>query len=120
MQKIVPIQIGGDPTEKREVSNYKDLPRVESDFIRGGFCLDNGEGLAQKAQEGISVFLQGIQKNGIENRLIGNGWKNMLNYMKKEMKGKTDSSPTYIKDLVAGKTCFWTSWKGIEISIWEK
>ena len=37
--KNCPIQIAGDPTEKREVSNYKDLSRIESDFIRGGFCL---------------------------------------------------------------------------------
>ena len=47
----IPIQIDGDPTEKKEVSNYKDLKRVETNFIRGGMCLIFSEGLAQKAEK---------------------------------------------------------------------
>ncbi len=34
-----PIEVDGDPTEKFEVSNYKDLPRIETNRIRGGVCL---------------------------------------------------------------------------------
>src|SRR3989344_8202613 len=37
--KNCPIQIDGDPTEKLEVSQFKDLPRIESNRIRGGVCL---------------------------------------------------------------------------------
>lgn len=99
-----PIQICGDPTEQREVSNYKDLPRVESDFIRGGFCLVNGEGLAQKAKKGLRI-LRGIQKNGLK----VDDWEWLEEYVElheKREKGKTDSSPTYIKDLVAGRPVF--------------
>ena len=102
--KNCPIQIAGDPTEKREVSNYKDLPRVESDFIRGGFCLVNGEGLAQKAKKGLRI-LQGIQKNGLKI----DDWEWLEEYVElheKREKGKTDSGPTYIKDLVAGRPVF--------------
>ncbi len=50
LAKNLPIQIAGEPTESREVSNYKDLERVETSFIRGGMCLIFSEGLAQKAQ----------------------------------------------------------------------
>ena len=102
--KNCPIQIAGDPTEQREVSNYKDLPRVESDFIRGGFCLVNGEGLAQKAKKGLRI-LRGIQKNGLK----VDDWEWLEEYVElheKREKGKTDSSPTYIKDLVAGRPVF--------------
>ena len=109
--KNLPIQIGGDPTEKREVSNYKDLPRVESDFIRGGFCLIMGEGLAQKAAKGLRI-LQGLQKNGIKIDC----WEWLEEYVKlhkKRDEGKTDSSPTYIKDLVAGRPVFGHPGRGL-------
>jgi len=49
LAKNLPIEINGDPTEKIDVSNYKDLPRVETNRIRGGACLVLAEGLAQKA-----------------------------------------------------------------------
>ncbi|MBW2996129.1 DNA polymerase II large subunit [Candidatus Woesearchaeota archaeon] len=45
----IPVQIAGDPSEKIEVSNYKDLERVETNIIRNGVCLTIGEGIAQKA-----------------------------------------------------------------------
>ena len=98
------IQVGGDPTEKREVSNYKNLDRVESDFIRGGMCLTLGEGLAQKAAKGLRI-LRGLQKNGFKI----NDWEWLEEYLEvheKREKGKADDSPTYIKDLVAGRPVF--------------
>jgi DNA polymerase II large subunit len=104
LAKNLPIQISGDPTEKREVSNYKNLARVETDFIRGGMCLIFSEGLAQKAAKGLRL-LNGAKKNGIKS----GGWDFLSDYVelqKKREKGKTDKSPTYIKDLVAGRPVF--------------
>ena len=43
------VEISGDPTEKLEVSNYKDLPRMKTNRIRGGMCLVIGECIIQKA-----------------------------------------------------------------------
>ena len=105
-----PIQIAGDPTEKREVSNFKDLPRVETDFIRGGFCLIVGEGIAQKAAKGLRI-LKGLQKNGFKI----NDWEWLDEYVELHEKrnlGKTDAGPTYIKDLVAGRPVFGYPGKG--------
>jgi DNA polymerase II large subunit len=51
----LPIQIDGDPTEKMEVSNYKNLARINTNLIRGGMCLIFSEGLAQKAQKGMKL-----------------------------------------------------------------
>ncbi|MFH1276666.1 MAG: DNA polymerase II large subunit [Candidatus Woesearchaeota archaeon] len=49
MVSHLPIEVDGDPTEKREVSNYKDVPRIGTNLIRGGVALVLAEGLCQKA-----------------------------------------------------------------------
>ncbi len=43
------VEVSGDPTTTFEVSNCKDLERVETNQIRGGMCLVLCEGVAQKA-----------------------------------------------------------------------
>lgn len=110
LAKNCPIQISGDPTENREVSNYKNLSRIETDFIRGGYCLVMGEGLAQKAKKGLRI-LRTVQSNGLKI----DDWEWLEDYVElheKREKGKTDSSPTYIKDLVAGRPVFGHPGKG--------
>jgi DNA polymerase II large subunit len=106
LAKNLPIQISGDPTEKREVSNYKDLPRIETDFIRGGMCLIFSEGLAQKAQKGLRL-LNSVQKNGV-NATGFNFLEEFVEKFKKLKKAKIigDSVPTYMKDLVAGRPMY--------------
>lgn len=104
LAKNLPIQITGEPTEDREVSNYKDLERVETNFIRGGMCLIFSEGLAQKAQKGLRL-LKGLKEKGF----VSTGWDFLDEYIekfKKKSKGNTDKTPTYIKDLVAGRPVF--------------
>ncbi len=111
--KNLPIQVAGDPSEKREVSNYKNLERVETDFIRSGFCLTIGEGLAQKAAKGIRI-LRGLQEKGFKI----DDWEWLEDYVelvKKREKGKTEQSPTYIKDLVAGRPVFGHPGRGFRL-----
>src|SRR3989338_7671789 len=45
----LPVQIDGDPSEEIEVSNYKDISRIDTNRIRSGPCLVLGECVAQKA-----------------------------------------------------------------------
>jgi DNA polymerase II large subunit len=100
----MPIQVSGDASEDREVSNFKDIPRIETNFIRGGVCLVFAEGLAQKAQKGLRI-LKGLQAKGFKI----SDWQFLDDYVilhKKREKGSTDTSPTYIKDLVAGRPVF--------------
>ncbi|MFA4952670.1 MAG: DNA polymerase II large subunit [Candidatus Pacearchaeota archaeon] len=105
LARNLPIQLAGEPTEKMEVSNYKNLPRVETNYIRGGMCLIFSEGLAQKAAKGFRL-LSGAKKNGISST----GFDFLQEYIKLHEKrnlGKLSSeSPTYIKDLVAGRPVF--------------
>ncbi|MBS3078957.1 DNA polymerase II large subunit [Candidatus Pacearchaeota archaeon] len=108
--KNMPIQVDGDPTEKREVSNFKDLPRIDTNFIRGGLCLILGEGMAQKAAKGLRL-LKKVQKNGFQIK----DWEWLDEYVhmhEKRTAGKADTSPTYIKDLVAGRPVFGHPGKG--------
>ncbi len=104
LAKNLPIQIDGEPTEKKEVSNYKNLERVETNFIRGGMCLIFSEGLAQKAKKGFRL-LKGVKDKGFK----CSGFDFLEKYLelqKKRESGKGDSSPVYIKDLVAGRPVF--------------
>jgi len=100
----LPIQISGEPTEQKEVSNYKDLDRIETNLIRGGMCLIFSEGLAQKAQKGLRL-LRGLQAKGFKI----SSWEFLEGYVnihKKRVSGDSDTTPTYIKDLVAGRPVF--------------
>ena len=100
----LPIQIDGDPTSKREVSNYKDLARVETNFIRGGMCLTFSEGLAQKAGKALGR-LKSCKDNGL--KCSGFDWLNdYLTLHKKREYGDDKIIATYIKDLVAGRPVY--------------
>jgi len=104
LAKNLPIEIGGDPTEKREVSNYKDLARVPTNFIRGGMCLTFSEGLAQKAKKGIGR-LKSVKADGMK----ATGFDFLPEYLEihdKREAGGADTVATYIKDLVAGRPVY--------------
>lgn len=104
LARNLPIQISGDPTERKEVSNYKDLSRVGTNFIRGGMCLIFSEGLAQKAQKGLKR-LSSPKSHG----LVCTGFDFLEEYLaihKKRERGAGDVVATYIKDLVAGRPVY--------------
>lgn len=97
--KNCPICIDGEGTEEVEISGYRDLPRIETNRVRGGACLVIAEGLCQKAPK--------IQKH--VKRLGIDGWNFVSEYL--AMKKSDDSSAEariapdykYLKDIVAGR-----------------
>ena len=111
LAKNIPVQVDGDPTESFDVSNFKDLPRIETNRIRGGICLVLAEGLAQKSPKIWKRLEQWGEQMGMED------WKFLKEFVKlqkeiKAMKAKksTDEtkvklSPnfTFISDTVAGR-----------------
>ncbi len=104
LARNIPIQIAGDASEKLEVSNYKNLSRVDTNYLRSGFCLIIGEGLAQKAKKGLRM-LNRLKKKGFKTT----GFDFLKDYIELHEKrdlGETEDSPTYIKDLVAGRPVF--------------
>ncbi|NVM54140.1 MAG: DNA polymerase II large subunit [Candidatus Helarchaeota archaeon] len=47
----IPIEITGEPTERVEVSGFRDLTRVETNQLRGGACLVLNDGIIGKAHK---------------------------------------------------------------------
>ncbi len=81
----MPFQVAGDPSEKMEVSNYKNLERVNTNQLRSGFCLIMAEGLAQKGPKAFRLYNM-ARENGIQ----GKGFDWMEEYI--EMVNKKGSS----------------------------
>lgn len=114
MASHLPVEVDGDPTEEIEVSNYKDIPRIETNFIRGGMALVMAEGLCQKAPklwkrlsrwgkdfglewEFMNDFLQ--LKEKIHAQHAANKEKEKTAEIKKVVKANN----TFIMDMVAGR-----------------
>jgi DNA polymerase II large subunit len=105
----LPLQIDGDPSEKFDVSNYKDLDRIETNKLRNGVCLVTGESLCQKAPKFWGKISKWYKEFNMEQ------WKFLEDFVglqkkikakqKVEIKTEEKIKPdfTYIKDLVAGR-----------------
>ncbi len=114
MTKSLPVQIDGDPSEKVEVSNYKDLDRIETNRLRNGVCLVMAEGLCQKAAKFWGRYSKWNNDIGMESWVFLDDFVNLQKKIKakgkvasedgKEVKVKPDY--TFIKDLVAGRPVF--------------
>ncbi len=51
----LPVEINGDSTEDEEVSAFRDLPRIETNKIRGGACLVLNDGILLKAPKLLKI-----------------------------------------------------------------
>ncbi|MBI2139510.1 DNA polymerase II large subunit [Candidatus Woesearchaeota archaeon] len=103
----LPVQVNGDPSEEREVSNFKDLPRVETNRIRSGVCLVLGEGVAQKAKKVYKQLSKWGSSYGLGHWQFLEAFLELQKSVKAkgEQKKEAKVSPvyTYIEDLVAGR-----------------
>jgi len=114
MASHLPVEVDGDPTEEIKVSNYKDIPRIETNFIRGGMALVMAEGLCQKAPklwkrlskwgkdfglewEFMSEFLQLKEKIHAQHAAAKDKDKPA------ETKKTVKANNTFIMDMVAGR-----------------
>ena len=114
VMKRMPIEVAGEPSEKFEVSNYKDLPRVPTNNLRSGFCLMMTECIPLKAPKLWKQLAKWGTNFDMEQ------WNFLEEFLKlqKEVKAKgavkTDKKDdakikpdfSYLKDLVAGRPIF--------------
>ena len=103
-----PICINGEGTEQEEVTGNRDLPRVESNRIRGGACLVIAEGLCLKAPK----LLKHVSKMNLK------GWDFLdifVNKNKNNGKEESEEKQTipeilpatkYIGEVIAGRPVF--------------
>jgi DNA polymerase II large subunit len=106
----LPIEVSGDPTEIIEVSNYKDLPRIETNRIRGGMCLV----ISMVALKAPKLWKQ-LSKWGSDFEL--SQWDFIESFLTIQKKAKAKNVPnskgsekpalsadtTFIADLVSGR-----------------
>ncbi|MDD1760398.1 MAG: DNA polymerase II large subunit, partial [Methanothrix sp.] len=90
-----PICIEGEPTEEEEVSGFRDLPRIETNRVRGGIALVSAEGIALKRPK--------LKKHVLKLGISGWEWLDALASGKKE---GGDTSPKFLRDLIAGRPVF--------------
>ncbi len=98
-----PVCIDGEPTEDAEVSGYRNLPRVETNRVRGGMALVIAEGIALKAPK-LKKLVEKIGIDGWEwlDRLIGKEQENDTGNGEEAVKPKDK----YLSDIVAGRPVF--------------
>ncbi len=96
-----PVGLNGEGTEEAEISGYRDLPRIETNRIRGGACLVIADGLCLKAPK--------IQKH--VKKLQIDGWEFIGEYLEGKATHAEDTkddvgvepSEKFIQNIVAGR-----------------
>ncbi len=99
-----PICIDGEGTERMEISGFRDLPRIDTNQVRGGACLVIAEGLCLKAAK-IKKHVDKLKIQGwefMDEYLAG---KNVATKDKDEVR-EVKPADKYLKDLVAGRPIF--------------
>ncbi len=112
LMKNIPVQLNGDPSEKFEVSNYKDLDRIETNRIRNGFCLISAECLCLKAPKLWKKLAKWGHDFEMEHWDFMKDFVDLQKKIKAKGKGAGQASSdeekikpdfTFVKDLVAGR-----------------
>lgn len=105
-----PVCIDGEPTERVEVSGYRNLERVETNIVRGGMALVVAEGLALKAPK-IQKTVQKVKMEGwdwLEQIVAGASSKSGDDEKEETKDGIPVIKPKdkYIRDLIGGRPVF--------------
>lgn len=98
-----PVCIDGEPTEKEEVSGFRNLERVETNAVRGGMALVIAEGLILKAPK----VLRNVRKMKMD------GWDWLEELMHATGGGQSEEKEVgihpkdkYLRDLIGGRPVF--------------
>lgn len=106
-----PVSISGEGTGREEVSGNRDLPRVDTNQVRGGACLVIAEGMCLKAKK----LKKHVKKLDIE------GWEFLEEYIDRFASGEKDEDEDsdedeeergvapktqYIEETIAGRPVF--------------
>ncbi len=94
--RACPVCITGEPTERIEVAGNRDLPRVETNRLRGGAALVIAEGLCLKAAK--------VLKH-VERLEIG-GWDFLRLYAERKREQAGAGEYKYLKDVLVGRPIF--------------
>jgi len=97
LMRHIPVEIGGEPSEKREISNasLKDLPRIETNLLRSGYCLIHSSCIPLKSPK----LWKNLSKWGHEFDM--HDWDFLEKHIKlqKELKSTKTETKTETKDV---------------------
>ncbi|TFF99069.1 MAG: DNA polymerase II large subunit [Promethearchaeota archaeon] len=110
----LPVEINGDSTRDEEVSAYRNLPRIETNKLRGGACLVLNDGILLKSPKLLKIadnmdlegwnWLAKIKK--IAQKGVDEQKKIKEEQDEKEDTKKVAPSSKYIADIIAGRPVF--------------
>lgn len=89
---LIPVECTGTESDPVEVSSYRNLPRVETNRVRGGALRVVNDGIVGRAQKVYVI----IDKLGFS------GWEWLKNFKKKSEK----KSGGFMDDVIAGRPIF--------------
>lgn len=101
-----PVMVDGEGTEKVELGGFRDLPRIETNQVRGGACLVIAEGMCLKASK-LKKHVDKLKIKGWD--FIGEyleRHKTVDNDEKDDKKKKVEPATKYLRDMVAGRPIF--------------
>ncbi len=93
-----PVCVDGDPTEEIEIAVKRNLPRVETNRVRGGIALVICEGIAQKSAK--------VLKYTRKIKLDWNWLESIIKVSKKDSSGELKPLWGYLDEMVAGRPVF--------------
>nr|MDO8080567.1 DNA polymerase II large subunit [Candidatus Freyarchaeota archaeon] len=96
VMKNLPVEVTGEPTDKIEVSGHRNLPRIETNQLRGGAILVLNDGLIGKASKLRKI----VDRIGFE------GWEWLSESKEEKEKLEVKPSSTYLADVIAGRPVF--------------
>lgn len=111
--KHLPVEINGDSTEEEEVSAFRNLPRIDTNKIRGGACLVLNDGILLKAPKLLKIatamnlkgweWLDDLKKIGTKGERKNKAKKKDL---KEKENVKVPPNSKFVADIIAGRPVF--------------
>ena len=92
----IPVEVTGVGTDPVEVSSFRNLPRIETNSVRGGALRVVNDGVIGRSQK----VWKTVEELGME----GWGWLRDVRKVKEEKTGKKEF--LYMEDVIAGRPIF--------------
>lgn len=89
----LPVEVTGIATDRIVVSSFRDLPRVETNYLRGGALRVVNDGIAGRAKKVLKL----VEELGLE------GWDWMKEVVERMKNLVDDEEQSYLDELVGGR-----------------
>lgn len=94
--RSLPVEVNGTETNPFEVSSFRNLPRIETNRVRGGALRVVNDGIVGRSQKVVKI----IDSIGIE------GWEWLRNVRENNEETHVNVEYMYLEDVIAGRPIF--------------